>query len=259
MDPRGLVTAIRTLTAVPVRGKDASDFSDSLVWFPPVGFLLGLVVWLAGQLWKLAVGPGWAAGGAITLLVLQTVLTRALHLDGVADWADALGASREREKRLRIMKDPHVGSFGIIAVGLDLFARWAVLERLFLTGGLPVVIPVSIISRGVMVALMSRLPYARQEAGMATPFLCGASRGKAWAAGLISFFLCLFFGPLGVGLLAAGWVISRLLEASYKKGFGGITGDLLGTANEFVEIALLWACACAGERILPFLYWNWPW
>ncbi len=259
MNRGGLITAIRTLTAVPVRGKDAADFSDSLIWFPAVGFLLGLVIWSTGLLWELVIGRGWAAGGALILLALQILLTRALHLDGLADLADALGGSREREKRLRIMKDSHVGAFGALAVGIDLLARWAVLERLFLAGGLPVVIPVCLVSRGVLVALMSRLPYARQDVGMATPFLGGASRRKAWMAGGISFFLCLFFGPLGIGLVAAGWGISKLLEIFYRKGFGGITGDLLGTANECVEISLLFACACAGERILPYLKWCWLW
>ena len=110
-----------------------------------------------------------------------------------------------------------------------------------------------------MVVLMSRLPYARQDVGMASPFLGGATRGKAWTACGISFLLCLFFGPVGIGLLAAGWTASRLLEILYRKGFGGITGDLLGTANECVEISLLFACACAGERILPYLNWCWPW
>ena len=161
MDRRGLITAIRTLTAVPVGGKDAADFSDSLIWFPPVGLLLGLALWCAGALWERFVGTGWAAGGAVVLMALQILLTRALHLDGLADLADALGSGREREKRLRIMKDPHVGSFGVIAIGIDLLAKWAALERLLLVGALPVLIPVCLISRGVMVMLMARLPYAR--------------------------------------------------------------------------------------------------
>lgn len=259
MDRRGLITAVRTLTAVPVGGKDAADFSDSLIWFPPVGFLLGLALWCAGGLWERFVGTGWAAGGAVLLMALQILLTRALHLDGLADLADALGSGREREKRLRIMKDPHVGSFGVIAIGIDLLAKWAALERLLLVGALPVLIPVCLISRGVMVMLMARLPYARMGEGMAKPFLNGLSGGKGRVATVLSLFFCLFFGPLGIMLLAAGWLIARVLEAFYRKGFGGITGDLLGTANECVEILLLWGCACAGEHILPLLRWDWLW
>jgi adenosylcobinamide-GDP ribazoletransferase len=259
MDRRGLITAIRTLTALPVRGKDAPDFSDSLFFFPWVGFLLGLISWAAGSLWVCFVGPTWAAGGAVLLIGLQILLTRGLHLDGVADLADALGAAREREKRLRIMKDPHVGSFGVVAIAFDLLAKWAALERLFQSGGLLVVVPVFLISRGVMVALMARLPYAREDEGMARPFLQNVSRGKERMAGGISLFLCLFFGPAGVVLFVAGGVIARVLVGAYRRGFGGITGDLLGTANECVEIVLLWSCAFAGEGIRTYLRWDWTW
>src|SRR3972149_2600166 len=169
MDPRGLITAIRTLTAVPVGGKDAESFSDSLIWFPWVGLFLGLLLWSLGTLWTSVIGPEWPGGGAVLILAAQILLTRALHMDGFADWADGMGA-RDRAARLTIMRDPHLGSFGSIALVFDLLAKWVALERLLQAGGLPVIVPICIVSRAAMVSLMRNLPYARTGGGMAQPF-----------------------------------------------------------------------------------------
>ena len=259
MDPRGLITAMRTLTAVPVGGKDAKRFSDSLIWFPLVGLFLGLLFWATGTVWEWVIGKGWPGGGAVTILAAQILLTRGLHMDGFADWADGLGGSRDRETRLTIMRDHHLGAFGVIAVVFDFLAKFVVLERLLVSGGLPVIVPVSIISRAAMVSLMRNLPYARAGEGMARPFMDDLSRGQETAAKTITLCLCLFFGPLGVGLLAAGWIIVRILAPSFRRGFGGITGDLLGATNEMMEILLLWFCACSGDLVLPYLGWEWLW
>jgi adenosylcobinamide-GDP ribazoletransferase len=248
MDPRGLITAMRTLTAIPVGGRDAERFSDSLIWFPLVGLFLGLLFWATGTVWEWVIGKGWPGGGAVTILA-----------DGFADWADGLGGSRDRGTRLTIMRDHHLGAFGVIAVVFDFLAKFVVLERLLVSGGLPVIVPIAIISRAAMVSLMRNLPYARAGEGMARPFMEDLSRGQVMAAKTITLCLCLFFGPLGVGLLAAGWIIVRILAPSFRRGFGGITGDLLGATNEMMEILLLWFCACSGDLVLPYLGWEWLW
>jgi adenosylcobinamide-GDP ribazoletransferase len=180
-------------------------------------------------------------------------------MDGFADWADGLGGSRDKGTRLTIMRDHHLGAFGVIAVVFAILAKWVALERLLLSAGLLVIVPISILSRAAMVSLMRNLPYARAGEGMARPFMDDLSRGKVMAAKGITLCLCLLFGPLGIGLLAAGWIIVRVLAPSFKKGFGGITGDLLGATNEMMEILLLWFCACSGKLFLPYLGWEWLW
>ncbi|RJR37257.1 MAG: adenosylcobinamide-GDP ribazoletransferase [Desulfobacteraceae bacterium] len=259
MDPRGLITAMRTLTAVPLGGRDAARFSDSLFWFPLVGFFLGVVLLFIGKAWNGVVGDDWPGGGAVIFLTAQILLTRGLHMDGLADWADGLGGSRDRETRLAIMKDHHLGSFGVIAMVVDILAKWVVLERLLASAGLGVIVPVSVVSRAAMVSLMTNLPYARSGQGMARPFMDDLSHGKEAAAALFAVCLCLLFGPLGIGLFAAGWCITRILGPAFRKGFGGITGDLLGATNEMMEILLLWLCASLGNLVLPYLGWVWLW
>lgn len=258
MDPRGLITAIRTLTALPVGGKDAESFSDSLIWFPLVGLFLGLLLWSTGSVWLWIIRPEWPGGGAAAVLAAQILLTRALHMDGFADWADGMGA-RERGARLVIMRDPHLGSFGVIALVFDILAKWVALERVLSSGTLLVIVPISIVSRTAMVSLMGSLPYARTGDGMAKPFYSELSPGKGRVALAVTLLMCLFFGPLGVVLFAAGWVIGRILEQLFRRAIGGVTGDLLGAGNEVVEILLLWFCACSGELLLPYLEWVWPW
>jgi adenosylcobinamide-GDP ribazoletransferase len=254
---RGLITAVRTLSIIPVCGRDAERFSDSLLWFPLVGMLLGALLWATGSAWNRVVGTEWPGGGAMTLVVVEIFLTRALHLDGLADWADAVGGARDREGRLRIMRDPHLGSFGVVALVTDLLAKWVVIRNLLLSGGLVCIVPVSIVSRAMMATLMVRLPYARSGEGMAKPFLEEISGRMGIAISVLSLSLCLFFGPLGIVLYFAGWMTAGLLGMSFKRTFGGITGDLLGTTNEVVETILLWLCALCGNLLFGYGGWNW--
>ncbi|MCG6982088.1 MAG: adenosylcobinamide-GDP ribazoletransferase, partial [Deltaproteobacteria bacterium] len=102
---RGLVTAIRTLTIFPVPGREASDYSSALPFFPVVGFALGALLWLVSLIDRFIGDSGWPMGIAILMLVANIISTRALHLDGLADFADALGGGWDKRKRLEIMKD----------------------------------------------------------------------------------------------------------------------------------------------------------
>jgi len=257
VSPRGLITALRTLTLLPVGGRDAERFSDALFWFPVVGGLLGGMVWLLGFLWDRFVGTDWAAGGAVMIVWAEVVLTRALHLDGLADWADALGGGGNPEARLRIMKDPHLGAFGVVALVCVLLAKWVAWARLFSEGGLIFAVPVFIASRGVLVHLMERLPSARAGQGMAGPFLRDRVPGRGWVTHVLSLCLCLPFGPAGVGLYAVGFVTAHLLGLSFRRLFGGITGDLLGATHELVETSLLLLCGAMGNVLLLYTRWGW--
>ena len=254
---RGLITALRTLTVIPVGGRDTERFSDALLWFPVVGGILGGMVWLLGFLWGRFMGADWAAGGALMVVWAEVVLTRSLHLDGLADWADALGGGRDRDTRLRIMKDPHLGSFGVVALVCVLLGKWVAWARLFSSGGLVFAVPVFVASRAVMAHLMARLPSARAGEGMAGPFLRDMVPGQVWVTSVLTLCLCLPFGPSGIGLCVVGFVLARLLGLSFRRLFGGITGDLLGATHELVETALLLLCGSMGDLLLLHAGWGW--
>ena len=237
---KGFASAVKTLTAIPFPGRGEEDLASSLYWFPLVGTLLGAILFSLTWSWAKLGGDGWPGGAAGLMILVEVWLTRGLHLDGLSDWADSLGAVKKgREERLAILKDVHTGVFGVVAVVLALLLRFVAYKRLIQVGEAAWVIPAMIYSRTAMVELAATLPYAREKAGMGSPFVHGAGPGHRLGAWLMAFFICLPFAPLAPVLLLATWIGCILIRRRYLASFGGITGDLLGTAGELVQISAL--------------------
>jgi len=242
---RGLISALRTLSRIPCPGRDSDSLADALPYFPWIGALLGLLTLAIYMLFSLLLPDGLIAS-ALAVLFLAW-LTRGLHLDGLADASDALGGGYTIERRLAIMKDPHVGAFGVLAlvgalllktaaffgIGLLLIGPGPLPKRLLIGLILPF-----IVSRTVQVWLCTSLPYARATGGTAGPFVAGARwihLAVALAGALI---LCALIHPVaGPLLLAFGLILGLGLRRFFRIRFGGITGDLLGATNEIVEVS----------------------
>lgn len=254
----GLTTAFRTLTILPVPGRDASEPAASLPFFPVVGGVLGLMLWGISLSNGLFQDGGWPAGVAALMLVAGSLLTRGLHLDGFADCIDAVGGARDRERRLAIMKDTHLGAFGAVALVLLLLAKWIALTRLVSSGTAVWVILVLAVSRTMQVDLAVRLPYARRERGTGHPYVTGAAPWHMGVAAAAAVGIALGgYGPLGLGALVVGIGITRIFGAWCRSRLGGITGDLLGAGNELVEVCLLFLLAAPGPRLLAYSGWHW--
>ena len=254
---KGFGTALKTLTLIPWLWNKNEDLATSLPWFPVIGLLLGLALYGISFLYKLLPFDGWPEGIALLIVATEIYLTRGLHLDGLADWADSVGGFHQREKRLAIMKDTALGAFGVLALIVVLLAKWIAFERLISSGSIIWVLAIFILSRDMMVELITTLPYARADEGMAKLFIRQASTKHRLTSHIITFFLCLTFGPLGLVLFAVGWFEARVFGIRCRNQFGGITGDLLGTANEMVGVTLLIICALPGKNILCFTGWAW--
>jgi adenosylcobinamide-GDP ribazoletransferase len=238
----GLVTAFRTLTVLPVPGREGKDLASALPWFPLVGLVLGAFLALSGHLWARAV-EGWSAGGAALLLIASVILTRGLHMDGLADWSDALGCRPDRETRLAVMKDPGLGAFGGISLGLVLLAKWVGLVRVLDLGDPWILILPWILARTMTAELAATLPSARAGAGTAGPFVRGSSAGRRFAALFLGLVLSSAWGGAGPLCFAAAWGATRLFARHCRRAFGGVSGDLLGALNEILEAGLLLALA----------------
>lgn len=242
MDLHGLITAIRTLTILPVPGREAGRPADSFYFFPLVGEIIGgavlLVVWLvAGKF-------GWAMGAAWAGVFVLVCLTRALHLDGLSDTVDAFFAAQTREKRLAIMKDPHIGAFGAAAIVLALFCKAVALERLCSAGHWSWIILPIVLSRTIMVLVAVNLPYARAEGGKTRAFFAGAKPAHFWVSGALAVLFCfLHAGSMGLFAAAAALTLGLFMIRWMKRSFGGATGDLLGCAGEKTECALYFLLA----------------
>jgi len=128
---------------------------------------LGIILYAIARGWMMLPFREWWAGAALLIIGCEIWLTRGLHLDGLADWADSIGGFRQREKRLAIMRDSNVGAFGVMALIVALMARYVALERILASGAFIWFLVIFSLSRNMMVELMTTLPYAREEEGMA--------------------------------------------------------------------------------------------
>jgi len=166
-----------------------------------------------------------------------------LRSHGLADSADGFWGGQTRARRLEIMKDSRIGSYGVLALVLSLGLRWGALAAILEAGGLfAPLIAVAVLSRAPMAVLMAALPNAR-GAGLAQsvgrPGQDSATLGLLLALGLA-------FMALGGAVLAPlFWaaLASIALAAAAKAKIGGQTGDILGAAQQVAEIAALLALA----------------
>ncbi|WP_041467559.1 adenosylcobinamide-GDP ribazoletransferase [Chlorobium phaeobacteroides] len=242
--PRGLVTALRTLSILPVPGRDAERFSDSLYWFPFAGFLLGVLQAALGYTGNTF---GWPELSALLVVLGGIALTRGLHADGLADFADGFWGGKTREAALRIMKDPQVGSFGVLALVAVMGMKWVLLLQLLHHDAFNWIVAGIMLSRWIQVPLAVLLPYARKEGGTAASFVEGSKREHLVFATIIMFLLLfsiMGFQPFlallaGVATLLAGTITGF---AANRK-LGGVTGDVLGAASELTEVAVWFAGA----------------
>ncbi len=240
---RGAVTAFRTLTVLPFPGRDAKNQASSLPWFPIVGLFLGAILW-ALMTATLRLSDGWAAGAAALALGASVLLTGALHLDGLADWADGFFGARDRQRALAIMKDSRVGAFGVVALIIVLLGQWVALTRTLEVESPRWILAVFVISRAVMVDLAVRLPYARAEGGTGESYVRGGRAHHVVIAWIVAAILCKgLLGDAGLAATVGGWLLSLLLGRWYLHRIGGVTGDLLGASCLLVETVLLFAAA----------------
>jgi adenosylcobinamide-GDP ribazoletransferase len=258
--PVGLVSAVRTLSLLPIPGRDADELSASLPWFPLVGTLIGALVAATGILLDIVGLSSWSAGSAVVLTLLSIILTRGIHLDGLADSADGLFSMTDKMRTLAIMKDSRIGTFGVLALISVLGLKCIALKRLIEAGLFLWILPAYIISRTVMADLSAVLPYARSEGGTGAPFVSGAEnrhRFLAWGSAIP---LLAVVGPAALGALLSGGLMSNALARLFRNRVGGATGDLLGAASETTETLhlTLFAALSLYDDLLPG-FWSLPW
>lgn len=212
--------------------------------FPLVGAGVGLA---GGVVYALAYWLGLPPlAAALCALTATALATGALHEDGLADTADGLGGGKTVEDRLRIMRDSHIGAFGVLALVFSVGLRAAALATL----GTPWLAAAALIasgagSRAVLGLVMRRLDPARTD-GLAAGAGRPSEEGALTAAAIGAAFALLFLG-LGTGIVAvaAASVAGAAVGQYARRGIGGYTGDVLGAAQQAAEVAILLAAAAA--------------
>lgn len=233
---RGLAAAVAFLTRVPVGSRlelDGDDLARSGATFPLVGAGIGAAVGGVAAVLAEPTTPLVAAGVA---LAVGAVLTGALHLDALADTADALGAW-SRERALEIMRDHSIGSYGAVALVVDLLVKASALAAL--AGRQHVIAPAvaaGSAARAVPVVLAAALPYARSGGG-AGASLTEAPAWRAVAAVVLATAIAVAVaGWDGAVIAAAAAVVAAAAGLGCRSWLGGVTGDTLGAAAEVAEV-----------------------
>ncbi len=237
----GLLHALIFLTRVPLAGAHAVGSLANAMWaFPIVGVLVGVVggvVFWFGEI--LGLGP-WLA--AIAAVVAQLLITGALHEDGLADLADGFGGGASATRKLEIMRDSQIGTFGTIAIVVALMARVGALGTI--GAAIPVVVALvaaGALSRSVMVAIMRFSSPARVD-GLAVTAGRPAADTTAVAVALSIVAACgllaFSFAAMVAALIAAA-LVAVGVGALARRQIGGYTGDVLGTAQQVTEIIVL--------------------
>lgn len=235
---KGFIIALQFLTRLPMPAIDVDDdaFARSMRWFPAVGLVIGAAV----------AGAAWAGVqvdhrlGALAAVVVWVGVTGALHLDGLSDLADASGAAhKDRDRVLAVLADPHVGSFGVIAIVLQLLAKLVLLHVLIDAGAFGPLVLVPFAARiGPLVWTRWLMPLHQ---GLAARFRSAVRPIDlaTWAA----------------ALAAAAWLTPALLVTPLlvlwwgghvRRKIGGISGDGHGAGIELIETALLLSVAITG-------------
>lgn len=234
---RYLRIAFNLLTTLPVRAPDdwqPGDSGRAARWYSLVGLVIGLLVAAVWALSSWVFPPLVCAGLALAVWI---VLTGGLHLDGLADCCDGLFHTSDPERRLQIMKDPHLGAFGAMGLGVALLLKFAALaslppERAFLS-----ILLATSLGRW-FILLAGTQPLAR-PGGMGADFSSGLGKSAlAWGA-VIPFCLTALLGLRGLLALAVTLLAAIGLLRLARAQIGGVTGDVFGLLVETIETATL--------------------
>ena len=233
---RNLRTAFGLLTTLPFgmpENWQPGDSGRAGVWYPLVGIVIGGLTWLAWLASNLYFPP--LIAGVLTLLV-WVGLTGGLHLDGLTDCCDGLLGSATPERRLEIMKDPHLGTFGGIGLALVLLTKAAALSLLTPSAGLGIILAATL-SRWLILPA-SLLPLAR-PGGMGADFASGLKRSAIFITAILPLGFAFLSGMPGfIAVLAALVAAAAVLGLACKR-INGVTGDVFGLLVEVTETAVL--------------------
>lgn len=252
---RAFLQALSLLTRLPVRVSwdNSTPPGRMMAWYPVVGLVIGLLLVLPVAVFRFGlVAADIPLLGAALTLACWVGLTGALHLDGWGDYCDAMFVHATPEKRLQIMADPRLGSFGSVGLTLLLLVKCAALQgvmqeiNLRHPEGLILLVATPVLARAMIVLVCRCFPLAKPD-GMAAHFQRGLTRRDALAAFGMAVLAAACGGWRGVICLAVAVFTAGLVGRLAVHRIGGITGDVLGATVEAVETAVLVAgCLLTG-------------
>jgi adenosylcobinamide-GDP ribazoletransferase len=244
---KNFITALQFLTIITVRKEHEvaeGDMAKSLVYFPCVGFLIGFFLVNADRLFALIALPQDIA--TFLLIILSVLITRALHIDGLADTLDGLMGGRDHSSRLAIMKDSRLGTSGALGIVFVLFMKYLCLDSLFESDRIVALLVAPVLARWAQTLMVSNAEYVREH-GMGKAFVGHLRSSSLIAASVVAIGLSAFvvvrldvrsvilFFVLICGVLLLTYLGKRYLVRK----LGGVTGDAIGAMSELNEVLVL--------------------
>ncbi|MBK5345246.1 adenosylcobinamide-GDP ribazoletransferase [Pseudomonas sp. TH49] len=231
--------ALQFLSSLPIRlpgMPEPEQLGRSLLFYPLVGLLFGLILWVL----NLALSGAPLLLHAALLLTVWVLLSGALHLDGLADSADAwLGGFGDRERTLTIMKDPRSGPIAVVTLVLVLLLKFCALLALIEQGHALMLLIVPPLGRAALLGLFLTTPYVR-AGGLGQALADHLPRRAGWWVLGASALACLLIaGVTAIVALVVAFVGFVWLRQVMMRRLGGTTGDTAGALLELLEMAVL--------------------
>ena len=230
---RSLVFALGFLTSIPVRtpAPQPGDLGRAAIWFPFVGAIIGVVL-VAAQLILVRLFAPLLAGALI--VVAWIALTGGLHLDGLADCGDGLLSATSRERRLEIMRDPRLGTFGGMTLIMHLLIKTLAVASLTA----PIALLLAPALARWLVLFVARQPAAR-PGGLGAAFSAGLPKASWIGAAIVPLLLSVPGAPQSILAAVAAALITLGIILLARSRLGGVTGDVFGLTIEVVEVVVL--------------------
>jgi adenosylcobinamide-GDP ribazoletransferase len=233
---RGFFVALSFLTRIPIRHKHEPQVGAAAPWFPIVGVVVGAIV--GAVAWGVSNLTTPLVGAAVAVLV-GVLITGAFHEDGLADIADAFVGGWTTEQRLKILKDPLHGSYGVAAMCGSIVLRICALSAISPRDMFTAAIAAHCFARAGALALMLTTSLARHE-GLGSDYVRSLRRSPAIVSLLVSLSLVIFLvGVWSIAVVGATIVGAATIRWWSNKKIGGITGDVLGAAEQLSEALIL--------------------
>ncbi|WP_180173338.1 adenosylcobinamide-GDP ribazoletransferase [Acinetobacter sp. YH12029] len=236
--------ALQFLTTFPIQLKampSKQQNGQSLLFYPAVGLLIGgILALLAFTLHSLPI-----ILLSSILLVVWIWLTGGLHLDGLADTADAwVGGFGDAERTLKIMKDPACGPIGVLSLVVICLLKWSALYVLLQQQMYLALIVFPMLGRLAPLFLFLTTQYVREK-GLGSSIAATIPRKSAYMVFILCLSTCLYFSWLGVVSILTFICTLLYLRWKFIQRIGGVTGDTIGAAIEITEVSSLLAFVIA--------------
>lgn len=247
---RNLITAVQFLTIFTVNKEyqdEERSLARSIVYFPIIGFLIGFILVNTDRLMTLLAMPHTITN--VLLVALSVLITRALHIDGLADTLDGLMGGRDQKSRLAIMKDSRLGTAGALGIFFVLFIKYLSLNNLFESEKVAALLTAPVLARWSQTLMVYNASYGRDN-GMGKAFVgqlraSGLAAASVIAVGLSAFVVFRMDAHsliLVMSMLTGVLLLTFAGRRYFNRKLGGVTGDSIGAVSELNEVFVLLLC-----------------